>query len=192
MQVDGGISTWGSTLEGRSTSFSLVCLALLHCILIVSVAGCRTAGRDLRYGEPEAIRISEVVDEGDPARRASTRLVAQGLEADAVGRVEQAQGSYERAIQVDPTNPYAYLALARQRLDAADSGGAIELLDQAAALFEAEGLAGPRVDAHLIGLRGRALQAAGRRRDAALHLERARELAPTVWGDGYLGAEELR
>ncbi len=190
--MNGGASTGGSGRRSGRALVALACVVVLHCSLIVMLAGCGMTGRGHRYGGAESMRLSEVVGQGDPARRASTRLVAQGLEADAAGAAEQAQGGYERAIQVDPTNPYAYLALARHRLDASDSGGAIELLDQAAALFETEGLAGPRVSAHLIGLRGRALHSAGRGQDGVLYLERARELAPVVWRDGYLSAEELR
>ena len=136
--------------------------------------------------------MSDAAGLGDPARRASVRLVLQGLDADAAGDLERAQGSYERAIQVDATNPYAYLALARHHLDGRDADHATHLIDQAAALFEAEGMREPRVGVHLMGLRGRAMHATGRGDDAIMYLERARQLAPEVWRDGYLSAEELR
>lgn len=138
------------------------------------------------------IRVSDAAGLGDPARRASTRLVVQGLDSDAAGQSQRARGSYERAIQVDATNPYAYLALARHHLDGSEADHATYLVDQAAALFEAEGMREPRVGVHLMGLRGRAMQATGGGEDAELYLERASELAPEIWGDGYLSAEELR
>ena len=65
------------------------------------------------------------------------------------------------------------------------------LLDQSAALFEAQGLREPRVGVHLLGLRGSAFVLEGRSADATLYLERAQELAPGVWGDDQLEADEL-
>jgi hypothetical protein len=140
----------------------------------------------------EPIRVSDAVGLGDPARRASMRLVVQGLDADEAGETGRAQGSYERAVQVDATNPYVYLALARHHLDGSDIEHATYLIDQAAALFEAEGMREPRVGVHLIGLRGRAMQMGGQSDEADLYLERAGAMAPTVWGDAYLSAGELR
>ena len=61
-------------------------------------------------------QLSRVAGEGDPARRASMRLVLSGLDADEAGRSAEASSLYERALQVDPTNPYAWLALARQEV----------------------------------------------------------------------------
>jgi Tfp pilus assembly protein PilF len=138
------------------------------------------------------MRVSEMIGDSDPARRASIRLVLQGLEADENFERERARGSYERAVQVDPTNPFAYLALARHELDGRNAEGAMELIDQAAALFEAEGLRNDRVGALLVGLRGRAYQSTGRGEDGNLYLERARVLAPDVWSDGYLSPAEMR
>jgi tetratricopeptide (TPR) repeat protein len=155
------------------------------------VVGCQGLNGPDRTEKVEPVRVSEALGEGDPARRASIRLTLQGLEADSVGQFEHAEGSYERAIQVDPTNPYAYLALARHQLDGHQPENALYVLDQAAALFEAEGEWNPRVGVHLIGLRGRAFHASGRGEDGVLYLERARELAPDVWSDGYLSADEL-
>ena len=160
-------------------------------LCVLSVA-CGTFDPSRRGSEMEPVRVSEATEKGDPARRASIRLVLQGLDADIEGRPRRAQGSYERAIQVDPTNPYAYLALARHHLDGHEAERASALLDQAAALFEAEGMRDPRVGVHLMGLRGRGLEATGRSADGIIYLDRAAELAPGVWGDGYLGPEELR
>ena len=173
---------------------------LIALLSIFTDVGCSTRG--IYSGEGRAIRVSDFASRGDAARRASTRLVIQGLDADvaavvssgndSVMELRRAQGSYERAIQVDPTNPYAYLALARHHLDGGDATQAANLIDQSAALFEAEGLKAPEVDVQLIGLRGLNLEALGRTREAAGYLDRAKILAPGVWGDGYLSAEELR
>ncbi len=140
----------------------------------------------------EALRISEVVDEGDPARRASNRLVVKGLDADAAGAPERALGIYEEALRVDATNPYAYLAIARHHASGDDPSWALSFLDKADALFRADGGPSPRVQPHLVGLRGQALYASGRIDQGLPLLEEAWQTAPDVWTDGRLDAAELR
>ncbi len=158
-------------------------------VVLVSVgAGCISTGPGTQTVEP--MRVSEMLDDADPARRASTRLVIEGLDADEAFDRRQARGSYERAIQVDPTNPMAYLALARHELDDLEGQRALQLLEQAAALFEAEGLRIDAVGVHINGLRGRAYEAIGE--DGSELLDRAAALAPDVWGDAFLSPEELR
>ena len=102
-----------------------------------------------------------------------------------------ARASYERAIQVDATNPWAYLVLARYYVEQGEVSRVGSLLDQSAALFEAQGFREPRVGVHLVGLRGSAFVLEGRSADGTLYLERAQELAPGVWGDDQLEAGEL-
>ena len=139
--------------------------------------------------ESESLRISDAAQEGDATRRASLRLVVQGLDADEDGRAATARSSYERAIQIDPTNPYAYLALARHEVDARRWNRALEALDQAELLFGSDA---PGVEAHVAGLRGAARLGKGYGDGAELLLDRATELAPEVWEDGRLSADELR
>jgi tetratricopeptide (TPR) repeat protein len=135
--------------------------------------------------------VSDAALDGDATRRASLRLVLQGLDEDLVGRTEAARSSYERAIQIDSTNPYAYLALARHEVDNARWDRALEALDQAELLFGAEGA--PGVEAHLAGLRGAAQLGNGYGDEHGGELlDRAGQIAPEVWGDGRLSAEELR
>jgi tetratricopeptide (TPR) repeat protein len=137
------------------------------------------------------LRVSEAALEGDATRRASLRLVLQGLDEDEAGRAAAARSSYERAIQIDSTNPYAYLALARHEVDAERWDRALEALDQAELLFGAE--AAPGVEAHLAGLRGAARLGNGYGdEEAGVLLDRAGQIAPEVWADGRLDAEELR
>ncbi|MCS5638688.1 MAG: hypothetical protein NZ990_19440 [Myxococcota bacterium] len=176
-----------SARSGRAARLALV-LALGAGILVY--LGCATRGFSPEGSR--AARVTDALGTGDAARRASVRLVVEGLEADHEGSLRRAQGSYERAIQVDPTNPYAYLALARHHLDGGDPLEAGNFIDQSAALFEAEGLSSPGVNAHLIGLRGWAFEVQGRGAEAGLYSERAASLAPEVWGDGYLAPGELR
>jgi tetratricopeptide (TPR) repeat protein len=129
-----------------------------------------------------------VASGGDAARRASLRLVQAGLDADSAGNAAGASSLYERSLQVDPTNPYAWLALARQEVFEGDPDRGLAHLDKAEALLGAdEGAA-----AHLAGIRGAALRAVGQPALAAPFLREASDRAPTVWTDGKLDAAELR
>ncbi len=157
-------------------------------LVLVLMLGCATDGR--LGGGPAALRYSELADEGDATRRASLRLCADGLDADVDGRRAAALGQYERAIQIDPTNPYAYLVLARHELEEGDPMRALEYLNQAEMLLESENARSREVEAHLVGLRGAALRDMGDAGEG--YLEQARRLAPAVWDDGQLTAAELR
>jgi tetratricopeptide (TPR) repeat protein len=178
-------STRARLRRGLLPALPLALVGLAGCVLLPGVRG------PVR-GAVEPLRISEVVSEGDPARRASLRLVVEGLDADVRGARERALSVYERAIQVDPTNPYAYLALARHHAEGSDPEWALSFLDQADVLFEAQGELAPGVSAHLFGLRGQVLYADGEIDRSAVYLEKAWQLAPEVWGDGHLSADELR
>jgi len=160
--------------------------------LMLSIALALTSCSIPLFQRTDPIRVSEVVDVGDPARRASQRLVLIGLDADIDGSLDRALGSYERAIQVDPTNPFAYLAIARHHAQSHDPSWALSFLDKADALFGAQGGISPRVAPNLVGLRGQALYASGQLDAAAPLLEQAWALAPEIWADGQLSAEELR
>ena len=161
----------------------------LSLVLVLFQAGCQTPAPPPDPVKP--YKATDFVDQGDPARKASMRLVLQGLESDERHAYPAARAAYERSIQVDATNPWAYLALARYYVQQGDVSRVNSLLDQAAALFEAQGLREPGVGVHLLGLRGSAFVLEGRSADATLYLERAQELAPDVWGDGQLEAGEL-
>jgi tetratricopeptide (TPR) repeat protein len=163
--------------------------SLAVALWVALAAGC--AGLPLG-GEPAPLRISEVAGAGDAARRASTRLVLDGLADDADGQLDAAQAAYERALRVDPTNPWAYLALARHYAEGIEPAGAMAYLERTEALLDAEGGVPPRADAHLVGLRGAALSASGRGDEGSELLAEARRRAPSVWDDGRLAADELR
>lgn len=157
--------------------------------LLLALAALACGGR--ATGPPaEPLRLSQLDVADDPARRASLRLCLSGLEADAQGRRASALGQYERAIQVDPTNPYAYLALARHEVEDGDPQRALQYLDQAQMLLSAEGPLSPGAEANLAGLRGTARIALGQ--DGGPQLREARRLAPDVWDDDRLDADELR
>ena len=116
------------------------------------------------------------------------RLVMAGLDADARGRAAEASSQYERALQVDPNNPYAWLALARQEVFEGDPERGLSHLDKADALLAGD----ERAAAHLAGIRGAGLAAVGQASLAAPFLREARARAPAEWADGKLDAPELR
>lgn len=179
----------GGTHRGAHRAFPTTAAVALLALLVLG--GCSVAaGPGMRPAEP-AFRVSEVAGQGDPARRASMRLVLQGLDDDAAWRPAVAIGAYERALQVDPNNPYAWLALARHEVEHGDPQQALAQLDKAEALLDAEG-ASRGAWVHVQGLRGEALRAAGSQARALPYLEEARRRAPDVWADGSLDASELR
>jgi tetratricopeptide (TPR) repeat protein len=143
-------------------------------------------------GPSRALHIEEVAHDGDQTRRASTRLVVDGLTAEAQGDADRALSQYERAIQIDAGNPYVYLALARHYIEQRDVELAFGYLDRARLLLESSDHTSPRVEVHLIGLRGNALQLAGRTEEGGALLAQAARRAPKIWGDGHLSADELR
>lgn len=138
------------------------------------------------------LHLSALALEGDPARRASMRFVLEGLDADDAGSAGEAASLYQRALQVDPSNPYAYLVLARQRAEGEEPAHALPYLEKARALFAAQKAETPSVEAHLCGLRALALGATGRDEEAKEQMARAKALAPEAWSDGRLDAAELR
>jgi len=167
-----------------SDTFRRGVLALLLALTALACGG-RSAGPPA-----EPLRLSELGASDDPVRRASLRLCVSGLDADAEDRAAVALGHYERAIQVDPTNPYAYLALARHEVEGGDPERALEYLDQAQMLLTSEGALSPGAEANLSGLRGLARIALGE--DGGDQLREAQRLAPDVWHDARLDATELR
>ncbi len=169
----------------------LVALALL--LAVGLLPGC--AGFGISTGVPDRatpLTTSAALGQGDARRDASLRLVIAGLEEDAAGRPGGALARYERAVRVDATNPFAYLALARHHLESGDPDRAEAFLDQARALFEAQGSLGPEVDVWGMGLRAGIERALGREDQAERYFDAARALSPEVWGDERLSAGELR
>jgi tetratricopeptide (TPR) repeat protein len=140
-----------------------------------------------------SFHLSSVADQGDPARRASTRLALRGLDADAESLPDEAAAFYDRALQVDPTNPYVYLCLARHDVEDGAPEQAEADLDKADALVGSldarqEGI----VRVYLMGLRGAALEQQGNTQQGLSLLDAARKAAPEAWADGRLDAAELR
>lgn len=162
--------------------------AALPLMLLSLSLGCAAIGPRGSAGP----RISDVAREGDPARRASLRLVDQGLANESGGASGQAVVQYERALSIDPTNPYAYMALARHFVEVEDYERGLEYVAQAEVLLGSGDADSPRAEAHIAGLRGWALLGMGREQQAAPLLDEARDLDPSVWNDGRLSADEFR
>ncbi|MDH3518826.1 MAG: tetratricopeptide repeat protein [Myxococcales bacterium] len=156
-------------------------------MLALQVLACAGMQRDAR-----ALHVEEVAAAGDAARRASTRLVLEGLAADSRQQPDRALSQYERALQIDSGNAVAYLALARHHIEQRDAPRALAYLDHAQLLYESTQADSPRVSVHLLGLRGNALQLEGRMLEGDALLVQAARRAPDVWGDGFLSADELR
>jgi hypothetical protein len=180
--------------EIRSRPTGVASATALVLALTVGCVGPANRVAPLRGGP---LQISEVIGKGDPTRRASTRLVAQGL---AAGDPQRSLTYFERAIKIDTTNPYAYLAFASYEIQWGDVERGLQSLSQTELLLESQQLKSPRVEPHLAGLHGRAQVRMGRVRrggrarvsEGEALLERARRLAPEVWDDGWLSAAELQ
>ena len=171
--------------------------SLLLAAVAALAVGCAGpwAGRAPDAGRASAMRaepfhLLDQVDRGTPSWRASMHLVAEGLRAEAEGRPAEAVERYDRALQVEPSNPYAFLAIARYLAEHGRPDTALGHLEQAEALLASRGTP-PGLRAHLRGLRGFVLRELGDRERGARLLEEARHGAPEVWADGFLDAEEL-
>ena len=138
------------------------------------------------------LRVSEIAHVGDNRRQVSMGLIVEGLDAESDALSERARNRYEDAIRIDPGNPFAYLALARHYVSVEDPQRALEHLNRAQSLLDPDSPYSPRVQPHLVGLRGSALEEMGQWSEAAELLAQARQLAPEVWEDGRLDAHELR
>ena len=158
-------------------------------VWIALVGGCAGPTRAPREA---ALRVAEIDHLGDDRRQASMRFVVEGLDAEIASMPQRALSRYQLAIQIDPGNPFAYLALARYYVAVADPERALEHLDRAQSLLDPDGTLHRRTKPHLLGLRGWALAEEGRSADAGPLLAEASRLAPSVWRDGRLDASELR
>jgi tetratricopeptide (TPR) repeat protein len=182
-------------VEEASVNRAMLVLRPLAAVVLVAwasialVGGCAGPARAPREA---VLRITEIDQLGDARRQASMRLVVEGLDAEIASTPQRALSRYQRAIQIDPGNPFAYLALARYYAAIADPERALEHLERTQSLLDPDGALYRSAEPHLRGLRGWALAEAGRSADAGPLLAEARRLAPSVWRDGRLDASELR
>ncbi|MCP4904097.1 MAG: hypothetical protein GY910_03875 [bacterium] len=167
---------------------------LLTTLLVASFSGCVSGQRFVpRFGTTALpLTASGAIGLHDSVRDASLRLVIAGLDEDSAGRPSRAVASYQRAVRVDPTNPFAFLALSRHHLEGDSFAEAAAFLDQARSLFEVQRRLGPAVDVWGLGLRAGIDRAAGDEVRARAFFDQARALSPEIWGDERLSAAELR
>ena len=140
----------------------LAAAVLVAWVWIALVGGCAGPTRAPREA---ALRIAEIDHLGDARRQASMRLLVEGLDAEIASTPQRALSRYQRAIQIDPGNPFAYLVLARYYAAIADSERALEHLDRAQSVLDSDSTLYRRAEPHLLGLRGWAFAAAGRSAD---------------------------
>lgn len=162
------------------------------CLVACCLTACAGFGLSKRFGSDRPLTVSAALGQTDQTRDASLRLVIAGLDDDSSGHPERALASYQRAVRVDSTNPFAYLALSRHHLEASTPIEARAFLDQARSLFEAQQRLGPAVDVWGIGLRAWIDRIEFRDDLADSRFDAARELSAEIWDDEQLSAAELR
>jgi tetratricopeptide (TPR) repeat protein len=72
---------------------------------------------------------------GTPQRRASLAVVEEGRGYLLSGRTREASTRFQRALQIDPTNGFAYYWLGRARIQSGDARGAVGVLQKAETLL---------------------------------------------------------
>ncbi len=120
----------------------MACGHLLLVALVVS--GCAVLGRgvgpeaELRRAvlEDESFTVEKVPADAPAHRAASFRLAAEGYRALQNGLPGEAEDRLEKALSVDPRNPFCYLYLAEIRQREGKTRQAIILLHQAEVLFQ--------------------------------------------------------
>ena len=126
--------------KSRTVMINVGCALLAFLV----IAGCAPAGKTsvretgLRRAvlEDQSFTVERVPAEAPAHRAASFRLAAEGYRALLDGRYRQAEDRLEKALSLDPRNPFCYLYLAEIRFRETDSRQALILLSQAEVLFQ--------------------------------------------------------
>lgn len=130
------------------TSMKFLTAAMVSLGLIAglfSMDGCAPAA-SIKKGDPGPSRRSveddrrgespsQITRDTSPERAASLRLSGRGESALEEGRAEEAVDHLERAIQIDPSNPFAYYYFGQARLAQGRPEEALTLLSRAEVLF---------------------------------------------------------
>lgn len=108
----------------------------LLAVLALSLAwGCATKVYDREDAMREEAFPDMSFESSSPRRQASLEITREGVAESKRGFYLRAMKKYEKAIDIDPTNPYAYFhyGLARQRTK--DYGQSMRLLEEAGNKF---------------------------------------------------------
>jgi len=124
--------------SGRYLSFGYLLLGALL------ISGCAALSREsareaeLKRAvlEDRSFTVETVPVDAPAHRAASFRLAAEGYRALRGGRLQEAEDRLEKALSVDPRNPFCYLYLAEIRSREGETRQAIILLHQAEVLFQ--------------------------------------------------------
>ncbi len=132
------MSFFGQPQSMRYATHGTLLLAVLF------ISGCAALGRgkahekELRRAvlEDQSFTVEAVPADAPAHRAASLRLAAEGYRALRAGRAEEAEDRLEKALSVDPRNPFCYLYLAEIRFGEGETQQAIILLHQAEVQFQ--------------------------------------------------------
>lgn len=113
-------------------------------VLVLMMSGCAVLGResvrekDLRRAvlEDRAFTVETVPADAPAHRAASFRLAAEGYRALRKGLLQEAEDRLEKALSLDPRNPFCYFYLAEIRYREGGIRQAIILLHQGEVLFQ--------------------------------------------------------
>ncbi len=120
-------------------------VAFAHLLLaVLLISGCAALGREssreneLRRAvlEDQSYTVETVPADSPAHRAASFRLAAEGYRALRAGKLQEGEDRLEKALSVDPRNPFCYLYLAEIRSREGETRQAIILLHQAEVLFQ--------------------------------------------------------
>jgi len=112
----------------------------IYIILILSFVGCaKQIPTDMREAERKLEREEAFPDlsfeSASPKRRASLQYTREGKHESDRGMYLKAMKRYEKAIDIDPTNPYAYYHYGIARYSTREHEQSLRLLDQAREKF---------------------------------------------------------
>jgi tetratricopeptide (TPR) repeat protein len=122
----------------RQAAFWTLLFGVLFISGCASLGGQRAREKELRRAvlEDQSFTVETIPAEAPPHRAASFRLAADGYRALRGGRLQEAEDRLEKALSVDPRNPFCYLYLAEIRFREGAARQAVILLHQAEVLFQ--------------------------------------------------------
>jgi tetratricopeptide (TPR) repeat protein len=131
-------------LASGNRHFAFFRFFLLLLLLLLLIPGCAAVGSvsvresDLRQAvlADQSFTVESIPAEASAHRAASLRLAAEAYRSLQEGRPEEAEDGFEKALSLDPRNPFCYLYLAEIRHREGDTRQAIVLLHQGEVMFQ--------------------------------------------------------